>query len=152
MADTIGIRILDALAHPVGSGVDALSLERVSFENEGMLGGFKTSIRSQIEPRQLPEPVLEPSEIVFNADTNLVDDLLVKVVEQLLPRVAAFVVDLAFQFVLELIELKLDLFRRPALLIDADNPLLKIHARLDRAQHFVTGAEDSVKETKLLVQ
>src|SRR6266480_213306 len=102
MAYTIRVRIVDAFSHSVGSGVYALSLERVSFENEGMLGRFKTRIGSQIKPCQLPQPILEPSEIVFTTDTNLFDDLLVKVVEQLLPCVAAFVVDLAFQFVLEL--------------------------------------------------
>ena len=132
--------------------MNALSLERVSFENEGMLGSFKARIGSQIKQRQLPQPVLEPSEIVLAADADFLDDFLIKVVEQFLPRVAAFIVDLAFQFALELVELKLDLFRRPAFLIYTDNPLLEIHTRFDRSQNFVAGAEDSVEETKFLVQ
>ena len=57
-----------------------------------------------------------------------------------------------FEFLLELVELELNLLRRAALLVDADDALLEIDAGLDGAEHLVAGAEDAVEEPELLVE
>ena len=56
------------------------------------------------------------------------------------------------QLPLELVELELDLLRGAALLVDGGDALLEVHAGLDRAEHFVAGAEDAVEQPELLVE
>ena len=79
-------------------------------------------------------------------------DLLVEVVEQHLAGIALAAADLGLEVELELVELELDLLGRAALLVDAGDALLKVHARFHGAEHFVTGPEHAVEEAELLVE
>ncbi len=56
------------------------------------------------------------------------------------------------EFELELVEGSLDFVRLAAVLVDVGDALLEVHAGLDRAQHFVAGAEDAFEELELLGQ
>ena len=112
----------------------------------------EAGVGSQVKPRQLPEPVLEAVRDSPRSDAHLLDDFLIEVVEQLLPGVAGLSAISRFQFVLELVELELDLLRRAALLVDGGDALLEVHAGLDGPEHFVAGAEDAVEEAELLVE
>ena len=46
----------------------------------------------------------------------------------------------------------MNLFSRPARLIDLGNSLFEIDARFNRPQHFVTGSEHAIKQGKLFGQ
>ena len=85
-------------------------------------------------------------------DADLLDHFLVEVVEQLFARVLLAFGNLGFQLFLELVELKLNLLRRAALLIDGGDALFEIDARLDRAEHFVACAEHAIEEPEFLVE
>lgn len=74
-----------------------------------MIGHLESSIGSQVKPGQFPQPVLEPSEVILAIDTDFFHHLLIEVVKEFRPSVAAFVVNLRFQFALELVELYLNL-------------------------------------------
>jgi len=54
-----------------------------------------------------------------------------------------------FKLLLELIELELNLFGRPALLVDGDDALFKVHARLDSTDNLIAGSEHPVKQLEL---
>lgn len=45
-----------------------------------------------------------------------------------------------------------ELLERAAFLVDPRDALLEIHARFDRTEDFIAGAEDAVEKTELLVQ
>ena len=77
------------------------------------------------------------------------DDLLIEVVEELLAGVVARLGNLRFEFLLELIELELNLLGCAALLVDADDALLKFHAGLDGTDDLVAGSEDAIEELEL---
>ena len=83
-------------------------------------------------------------------DANPLDDFLIEVVEKLLAGVAASLGNLRFEFLLELVELELDLFGRAALLVDGDDALFKIHTGLDGPDDFITGSEHSIEQLELL--
>ncbi len=103
-------------------------------------------------PREAPQALVEAVEHVLALDADLLDDLLVEVVEQLLAGIALAKRDLVPELALELVELELDLLRRPALRVDRRDALLEVDAGLDRAQHLVAGAEHAAEEPELLVE
>src|SRR5262245_13598671 len=117
-----------------------------------MIGHFESSIGGEIEPGQFPQPVLKSAQVILAIDANFFDDFLIEVVKKLLPRVAPFVVDFRFQFILKLVELELDLFWRAALLIYSHDPFLKINPRFNGPENFVTRAEHTAEQAKLLVE
>ncbi len=78
--------------------------------------------------------------------------VLVEVVEQDLARVGEAGRDLGLQIGLQLVEGGRDLAGGAALLVDAGDAALDVHAGLQRAEHLVARAEDAGEEPELLVQ
>jgi hypothetical protein len=145
----VRIGILNPLAETIRTGVNPLPFKRVSLQHERVATVIEAGIGAEIEARYLPEPLCEAVEIVAAADADLFDHLLVEIVQELFPRLFSLVVDFRFQVLLKLIELEADLLRRAALLVNRDDPLFKIHAGLDGAEHLIAGSEDAVEEAKL---
>ena len=155
MSDAICVGVLDVLAHPVGAGVHGLHAvgrcrERVAFQIESVSGSIEAGVGGKVEGGQSPEQVLKATERVPAGDADALDNLLIEVVEELLAGVVARLSNLRFEFLLELIELELDLFGRAALLVDADDALLEVDAGLDGTQDLVAGSEDAIEEAELL--
>ena len=85
-------------------------------------------------------------------DPYPLDNFLIEVVEQLLVRLGLGLSNVAFKVLLELVELKTDLLRRPALLVNRDDALLEIDTRLNRSKYLIAGTEDSIEEFEFLIQ
>src|SRR3972149_4972488 len=77
---------------------------------------------------------------------------LVEVIEELFAGVALALCDFDLQFLLELVELELDLLRCAALLVNRGNPLFEADPGLHSARSLVTGAEYAAKKANLFVQ
>src|SRR5437660_503869 len=77
---------------------------------------------------QLPELVMKPVQHLPAFDTNPLNNLLIEIIQELLARFIAFIVDLRFKFSLEGVKLETDLFGRAASLVNAHDPLLEIDA------------------------
>ncbi|GEM_PF-5837211 len=71
--------------------------------------------------------------------------VLVEVLEQCAPGVFQPRTDLLLHFGLQGLEVGIDSSRRAAFLVDRQNALLRIHAGLDGAEHFVGGSEHTAK-------
>jgi hypothetical protein len=83
---------------------------------------------------------------VFITDPKFLAHFVVKVFKEELASAGHGFVDLGTEFTLELVERGLDFLRSPASLVDVGNSFLEIHARLNRAQHFVARSEDAFEE------
>jgi hypothetical protein len=79
-------------------------------------------------------------------------NVLVEALEQLPPSVVHSGADALIHFFLELQEGSFDLFRRSALLIDREDALLEIDARLDAAEHIVGCAKHAVEQAEFLAE
>ena len=75
-----------------------------------------------------------------------------KVVEQLFVSLGLGFSNITFKVLLELVELKTDLLGCAALLIDRDNALLEVDARLNRSKYLIAGAENSIEEFEFFIQ
>src|SRR3989344_5000022 len=129
VANTIGVRVHHALTHPIGTGVNSLPGKGVTLQHEAISSLLETGIRREQMPRKLPEPFLEAVQVIPALYAHLLHHFLVEVVEQLLACILLFLADLRFQFMLELIELKLNLLLCTAFLVDGGDALLEIHTR-----------------------
>src|SRR3990172_1799567 len=90
--------------------------------------------------------------ICFNVEeinAKLFMNLFIKVFQKLLTGFGHGLVDLRAQLRLKLVEGGCYFFRCAAVLVDVINPLFKITPGFYSTKHFVTGAEDSLKERKL---
>ena len=148
----VGVGVLHALGHAVRPRVDGLAREGIGVQHEAVAALGEARVVGEHVPREPPELVVEAVEHRVAVDAHLLHDLLVEVVEQLLPGVPLAAGDLGLEVELQLVELELDLLRGAALLVDVGDALLEVHARLHRAQHFVAGAEHAVEQAELLVQ
>ena len=79
-----------------------------------MSWGVESGVRGEVKGRHSPEQVFKAAERVSAGDPDPLDDLLVEVVEELLAGIAAGLGNLRFEFLLELVELELDLLGRAA--------------------------------------
>ena len=93
---------------------------------------------------------MEAAQSVGRLHLDPLNHFLIEVVQQLLMRAGLGFANLALQLLLKLVELQADLLRRAALLVDIDDALLEVDARLDRTQYLIAGPEDTLKELELL--
>src|SRR3989344_3151705 len=152
VAYTVGVRVLHALTHPIGTGVNSLAGKGITLQHEAVPSLLETGIRREQMPRKFPEPFLEAVQVVPALDAHLLHHFLVEVVEQLLAGILLLLTDLCFQFMLELVELKLNLFRCTTFLVYRSNALLEIHARFHGAQYLIAGAEYAIEQAEFLIQ
>ena len=107
------------------------------------------------EAGQRPEALADAVELglgVVELQPQALVHVLVEVLEQHPARVVQARADLLVHLRLQLPERGVDLLGRAALLVDGEDALLEVHARLDGAQHFVGGAEDAAEEAELLAR
>jgi hypothetical protein len=107
----------------------------------------------QHEPRERPEAASDPVQPGLRVRQPQAKPLMHVLVEALEEHLAGFIepgADLLIQLGLQGGEGGLDFLRRPALLIDAQDRFLEVHARLDAAEHLVGCAEDAAARRKYI--
>src|SRR5258708_36113363 len=118
MAYAVCSGILDGFYHTIRSGMYVLALEWVGMQCETVSMLVEASRLSEKLSGELPKLLVESIQDVAAIYADLLDDFLIEVVEQLLSRILLSSSNLGFELVLQLIKFKLDLLRRPALLVD----------------------------------
>ena len=108
--------------------MNGLSWERVSLQREAILPFLKACIGCEQVLCEPPEPLLEAVQIIAALNAHFLHHVLVEIVEQLVAGVPLPLRNFSFQITLERVELKLNLFWRPALLVDGGDAFLKVHA------------------------
>src|SRR5207248_11192387 len=107
-------------------------------EREAVLPILKFGVWLEVEPRQLPEPVVvlvEDFAALPQVHAQLFVNLFIEVLQQLLTGLLDPLVNLLLQFLLKLIEVELNLILSTALLVNVRNSLLEIDAGADAAKH-----------------
>src|SRR5580692_7799498 len=98
------------------------------------------------ETHQLTLEVREVLASILIAEFQLFTHLVIKVLQQLSASQGHSFADLGTQFTLKNIERRLNVRGLPALLVNLGNALLEVNARLDDAQHLVTGSEYTLEQ------
>src|SRR5689334_22262034 len=118
MADAIGVCILYDLPHPVRSRVNFLARKRIGVQHETVALLVETGKLSEEVSRQIPKLLIEAIQNVAAIHSDLFHDFLVEVIKKLFPGIALARGYIGFQFMLELVEFELNLFRRATLLVN----------------------------------
>src|SRR5438105_4236592 len=100
MPDAVRVRVVNTFSQAVGSWINAFSIERISGQNKGASFGTKFRKRCKEELRHFPEPLLEAPQVISTTYPNLLHNLLVEVIEKLLPGITLLLINLGFKVVL----------------------------------------------------
>ena len=122
---------------------------------EGQRRVVESSLPIEHEARERPELPAHPVELglrVGELEAEALVHILVEVLEERTARVVDPRLDLLVHFGLQPAEGGVDLFGRPALLVDVQDALFEIDTRLDTAEHVVRGPEDTIEEAELFGQ
>ncbi len=155
MAHAVDIGVLDIFPGSIRAGIDRFLREWIFPKYERVTSRLEIRIRRQVVTSERPQPCLVTVEVILTlaeVDAELFMHFLVEIFEEFLARLLHPIVDLCLHIILKSVELELDLLFRATRLVDFDDPLLKIDARFDRAQHFIACPEDAAEKLKLFVK
>ena len=86
--EAVQVSVLDVLPAAIRAGMDVFIRERVLQQQKCVVAVFKVRVRLEVEPGQLPEPVVvlvQDFAALTQIDPQLLVNFLVEVLQQLLP-------------------------------------------------------------------
>ena len=111
--------------------MNRLAFKWIASQRKGITPIVKVGIPAENVACDLPQPRVVSIQRRTGLKANLFHNFLVEVIKQLFARGGFLGRDLSFQFFAQLVELKLDLLRRAALLVNRRDPFFEVYTRLN---------------------